>query len=251
MAKLTSAVVWRGISMLDNKTPIVAIVTGLDGSCQNPKTGAMAQLWFMVESVDPVTAARTGLDGAVCGNCGLRGCGGKDRGCYVVLVNAPRAVWAAFHAGRYPDVAPELIALNLRESGLPLRLGAYGDPAAGPTWLLQSLTNVISGNTGYTHAWRNRPDLAPFVMASADSQRDVEHAHAMGFRTFRTRAAEQPLLPGEIACPASEEAGKRTSCEHCGLCDGSTGVSDVRRSIAIIAHGTPAVHALKFIRSIA
>ena len=39
----------------------------------------------------------------------------------------------------------------------------------------------------------------------------------------------------EILCPASEEAGKKTSCIKCGLCAGTTTKS--KKSIAIVAHG--------------
>ena len=42
---------------------------------------------------------------------------------------------------------------------------------------------------------------------------------------------------GEISCPASDEAGKRTTCERCGLC---AGASRAAKDITIIAHGTGA-----------
>jgi hypothetical protein len=67
------------------------------------------------------------------------------------------------------------------------------------------------------------------------------------------------MLPGEIACPASDEAGKRTTCEKCKLCNGadtrnSKGYQlyDNRKSISIIVHGAVAsVHALRVIRNAA
>ena len=38
-------------------------------------------------------------------------------------------------------------------------------------------------------------------------------------------------------CPASAEAGQRTTCEHCKLC---AGASIAARNIAIVVHGTGA-----------
>ena len=249
MREPNSAIVWQGPSAFDH-APIVAIVTSLDARSHNLKTGPMAQLWILRSDVPPIDAAASGADGSICGDCGLRGIDGEPRGCYVILAHGPQAVYRKFRDGGYETIAPELIALRLRYAGLALRLGAYGDPAALPLWLLQSLTNVIARHTGYTHAWRTRPDLARYLMASADSPADVAHAHALGFRTFRTRAPEQPLLPDEISCPAADESGNRTTCERCNLCDGSR-VNDRRRSVAILAHGTTTVHALAFIRRIA
>lgn len=71
-----------------------------------------------------------------------------------------------------------------------------------------------------------------------------------GWRTFRVRSASDPLLPGEIACPASAEAsaeaGARVQCDRCLLCDGAARM-DIHRlpSIAIIDHGPGASRAQK------
>lgn len=243
--KLTSAIVWRGVSSFDGITPIVAIITGLDGSSRNPKTGKMAHLWFLVADMTPRQAVQTGADRAICWQCGLRG-----NGCYVVIENAPRAIYAKFAAGGYRDIDPAVINAHLIQKRLPLRLGAYGDPAAVPLPLIHTLTTGLVAHTGYTHAWRNRPDLAPYVMASVDNPIELSYATALGFRTFRTRAPEQELAAGELTCPASDEAGHRTTCAECTLCDGMT-EGDRRRSIAIIAHGSTKTHALTFIRAIA
>jgi hypothetical protein len=74
------------------------------------------------------------------------------------------------------------------------------------------------------------------LMASADSAQDQQDATAQGWRTFRVRTADDTLEQREIACPASDEAGKRTSCDSCGLCDGAR-TEDRRANIAIIVHG--------------
>jgi hypothetical protein len=101
--------------------------------------------------------------------------------------------------------------------------------------VLRDITHGIY-HTGYTHAWRNRADLASLLMASADTVQDQIDASTSGWRTFRVRTAEETLAPREIACPASEESGKRTSCDSCGLCDGAR-TDDRRANIAIIVHG--------------
>jgi hypothetical protein len=244
----SSAVVYVGPSLLERRSPIVAVVTGLDGRSHNPKTRSMAQLWIIRSDMGPVEAAQRQLDSAVCGYCGLRGTGRKDRGCYVTLVNAPRAVFDAFKRKRYRWLSASAVNARLRDRGLTLRLGAYGDPAALPVGLLRELTAGIQ-HTGYTHQWRKRPHLRSLVMASCDSPQDFALASSQGWRSFRTRTDGQPLQPNEIICPASAEGQHRSSCDHCGLCDGRTSNTDARKHITIIAHGPVAVHAIKFIRS--
>ncbi len=231
-----SAVVWRGLSRF-NRQPIVAIVTGLHENSANTKNGpGLAQLWILAENLSPLDAVRTGADAGICGTCPHRGDGtGKRRSCYVTVKNAPLAVWRAYQRRRYTTMRPEDIATHLASRGMGIRLGAYGDAAAIPLAVVAALT-AATRHTGYTHAWRQRPDLAPWLMASVDTPQEHAEAVATGWRTFRVRTEAQALESREIACPASEEAGRRTTCSACGLCDGAT-QNDPRRHIAIIAHG--------------
>ena len=204
---------------------------------KNAKTGAnLAQLWILAEDISPLDAIRTGRDRSICGICRHRGDGtGRWRSCYVAVKNAPRAVWAAYTRGGYVSMRPEDVATHLASRGMGIRIGAYGDGAALPMDVLRDITHGIY-HTGYTHAWRNRADLASLLMASADTVQDQIDASTSGWRTFRVRTAEETLAPREIACPASEESGKRTSCDSCGLCDGAR-TDDRRANIAIIVHG--------------
>jgi hypothetical protein len=227
--------VYRGPSIIDG-APIVAIMT-LES--QNTKTGNMAQLWILPAEVSPSVAVHTGADASVCGACPLRGAivdgRNRDRVCYVKTFQAPRSVWESWRRGNYPAAR---IADVMRTIGdRPVRIGAYGDPAAVPLRLIRAIAETAARHTGYTHDWRARPDLAPFVMASADTADDRAAARAAGFRTFRSRGVDDPIGPGEITCPASDEAGKRTSCARCGLCNGSRGADDRRADIAILIHG--------------
>jgi len=73
-------------------------------------------------------------------------------------------------------------------------------------------------------------------MHSADTLEDADLAWQIGWRTFRViRNLNELNKDKEILCPASEEAGKKTSCIKCGLCAGTTTKSN--KSIAIVAHG--------------
>jgi len=70
-------------------------------------------------------------------------------------------------------------------------------------------------------------------MASVDTAVEAIEAQKMGWRTFRVRDEADPIMPNEIMCPASKEAGFRTKCAQCVLCAGTTRKA---KNIAIIAH---------------
>lgn len=234
-------VVYEGPSKITGK-PIVAILTGENGarSSNNAKTGDMVQLWILDATVDPNEAIRTGADENVCGSCVMRGLilarkRVKPRFCYVNTAQAPLQIWKTWQAGSYPKAT----SLDIKRAlaGRPLRLGAYGDPMALPIGLIRKLVSLAEGHTGYTHSWReswSKP-YRKFVMASVESESAAVHAHARGFRTFRVRRDDQPVMPTEIMCPASDEAGHKRTCATCLACDGKT--RDGQRSVTIIIHG--------------
>ncbi len=207
---------------------IAAILTR--GS-ENSKTGNMSQLWIIRSDMSPVEAVQTGADEAICGNCHLRGTLGK-RACYVNVTKAPNQVYRAFARGTYQPLPAEGIKPN------PTRLGAYGDPAMLPYEVVQSIVCGVKRHTGYTHQWEScDPRFARLVMASVETLAQRDRAKARGYRTFRVGKPGERPVRGEILCPASEEAGKKTQCIRCGLCDGSRGAGDVRKDIFIPAHG--------------
>lgn len=216
---------YTGPSQLDG-TPIVCLVSGADGSSRNAKTGPVIQTWILCADVHPKDA-QAGADAAICGDCVHRG-----RACYVNVGWAPSNLWRAWRRGTAVPLEPP--------TGQVVRMGAYGDPAAVPFEVWARYLAPARGWIGYTHQWQ-LPVAAPFralCMASVDTIEEARQAQAMGWRTFRVRAsAEAPLqaTPREVACPASAEAGKRTTCEKCRLCDG--GARAKAPNVAIAAHG--------------
>lgn len=233
--KPTGAVIYRGPSLIDGQ-PIVVVAIH---KSRNEKTGNMVQTYIMREDVAPLAALKTGEDSSVCGNCKHRPILGGA--CYVNVGQGVRAVWDAYKRGRYPG------ADYFREigRGRMVRLGTYGDPAAVPYWVWQSLTSEAEGVTGYTHQWNNKA-LGDFhlerirllCMASADTPEEKAQANAQGWRTFRVRLAEESLTTKEVACPAAKESGYKLTCAQCKACNGTS--STRTASIAIIAHGATA-----------
>lgn len=241
--KFIGAVVYRGASMFDG-APIVAIATGFNGS-DNPKTGAgLIQVYILRADIDPTLATVTGADSAICGDCVHRGkydSEGKlipsTRSCYVVTFRAPRVVYGGLIRGAYDDYAnASRAALSKLFRHRQIRLGAYGDPAAVPFATWESIMAQSNGGTGYTHAWRRFPELSQWCMASVDSDAERVQAKALGFRTFRvTQTGELSTERNEVLCPASVEAGKKTTCDACRACGGTN--AKARADIYIPAHG--------------
>jgi hypothetical protein len=224
---------YRGPSLLTG-TPIVGVLTGLTHRCDNPKTGPILQTWILREDLAPMAAVRRNLDDAICGDCALRGERGLGRRCYVAPWLAPTNVWRMVAARRYPEASwPDV---RTAVAGHSLRLGAYGDPAAIPFEVWCVVLEQATGWVGYTHHWRRCDDrFRHILMASVDSLDELVAARAAGWRTFRVLApGEAPLEQQECRCPASVEAGHRTTCERCQLCRGT---SRPARSVAIAAHG--------------
>lgn len=237
-------IIYEGASLLDGK-PIVAIA--LTGKSTNTKTGAMIQTFIIRSDIDPLTANKTGADFSICGNCTHRGEShtdtdrktAKNRSCYVTLFHAPLTVYKQYKAGKYPhiDNVPFLDRSDLGADRM-VRIGAYGDGSAIPAAIWQSLISKAKGFTGYSHqADLPQADFNPALyMQSVESEFEAFQSWAQGKRTFRVIERVADLVAGkEILCPASEEAGKRTTCQDCGLCAGTSSKSP--KSIAIVAHG--------------
>ena len=242
-------VIYDGPSLLDGE-PIIVVVTGLEKSSSNGKTGAMLQTWILLRDIDPREANKSGADYAICGDCPHRGVAhtGIDtvlaykRACYVIIYQAPLKVWKTFQRGGYDYIEGTAEIADIGQQGI-VRMGSYGDPAAVPAYVWKALLANASGHTGYSHQ-SDKPEAAfdaDMFMVSADSLDHARNAWDKNQRTFRTIKSTDELVKGtEILCPASKEAGMKTNCANCKLCSGS---AINAKSIAIVAHGNGAKYA--------
>jgi hypothetical protein len=241
------AILYRGPSRIDGK-PIVLVATGIADESTNGKTGAMIQTWIMREDIAPHHAIKTGDGASVCGDCpsqpatdAQKESGDETAGsgaCYVLVFQAPRNIWQTMHRGRYIDMtqASDDDVARLFEAKV-FRLGSYGNPSAVPADRWQAALRLTKRHAGYDHMWRNPANavFAEFCMASVDSEAEALEAQALGWRTFRVKAEAAPKLADEVTCPASKEAGHRTTCADCCLCGGKA--VKTRKSIVINSHG--------------
>lgn len=237
-------VIYDGPSMIDGKR-IVAIANV--AKSRNTKTGAMLQTYIIRPDINPLEANKTGADYSICGNCPHRGQATDDpkrkiavnRSCYVNLAQGVLQTFKQYKAGAYPAISGHdaIAALGV---GRMVRIGTYGDGAAVPSYIWESLISKAAGHTAYSHqaGIETAAFDASIYMQSADNADDALAAWQAGRRTFRVIDRIESLIAGkEVLCPASKEAGQRTQCLSCGLCAGN---KIKAKSIAIVAHGAGA-----------
>jgi hypothetical protein len=231
--KPSGLIIYDGPSLLDGK-PIVCIATGIFQSktSNNVKTGDMIQTWIIRKDIHPHEAVQKGEDKSICGDCKhRRGTGGA---CYVIPAQAPSQIYKAYLKGNYIPLDNDNIVLFKNRL---LRLGAYGDPSAVPYEIWEKLLKRTVGHTGYSHQWKNPKidkRLQEICMASVDNPFEFEEANKAGWRTFRVKSINDSLLKGEFVCPASEEQGKRLTCQTCLACCGG---HPPKGSVVINVHG--------------
>ena len=211
-----------GLSHLDQAEIVTLAVFGsvIGNSVPNRKTGAMVQIYYLRTDINPQDAISQGLDFSICGDCPLswaKAQKGDDR-CYVLPFQAPAQVFQQWKMGKYPlldEMKPKQrqAVMNIFNT-VPIRLGAYGDPACDQETLQMLVEHKW---TGYTHQWKLYPHLKQWLMASVDSVQDYYEAKQLGFRTYRhTRDAE--MLENEIQCPHDTHG---VECISCLLCNGA------------------------------
>lgn len=252
----------RGKSAFDGTPYVVIAPLSKSG---NVKTGGMVQTYIIRSDMHPLEAVATGGDVGICNDCAMRGIlldpfakrskapprkparqrAMEKRACYVNVGQGPSMVYGAFIRGRYVEYNPA--DHDRFFQGRKIRFGTYGEPVLIPLPLVDHLARLSSGWTGYSHQWMVPMFAAyrQYFMASVHGltgPKSAEHARHLGWRYFRTMRTGDPAR-GEILCPASAEAGKRLTCEQCGLCDGAgrraKGLDLV--SIYIPVHGGKAV----------
>jgi len=237
--KPSGYIIYRGASLLDGNPIVVVAITS---ESKNGKTGNLVQTYIMADNgLSPVESARNLDDVSVCGDCKhRRGLGGS---CYVNLGQGARSVMDGVMRGIYPeDLGGAVRASEYRK----VRLGTYGDPAAVPAYVWRFLLESASGHTGYTHQWASgkADHVKQWCMASVDTLAEMRLARSKGWRTFRVRNDNSVNLAQlnrlekqtEMECPASEEQGKRLTCEDCMACSG--GINSKKASVTIIVHGS-------------
>lgn len=238
MPKILGYIAYEGPSLIDG-APIVVIVNKIDTASKNDKTGAIVQTFIIRSDIGPVEALNTGADESICGSCAHRPylikTGESDEPpCYVQVAKSVLSVFNAYKRGRYTKADSATIAKAL--AGKIVRIGTYGDPAAAPATMWAQITRYAAGRRGYTHQW-DTPGFdvqawAPLVMASADTIDQAAKANLLGMRVFRVSIGVD-VQPGEASCPASAEAGRKSTCAKCTLC---AGTSIKARDIVIADH---------------
>lgn len=238
---IEGAVIYRGPSLIDG-APIVVVATLTDS---NGKTGEVLQTYILRADMDPRDASKTGADFAICGNCPHRGTPTDSprskvataRSCYVVIGQGPLNTFKSLARGSvYPTVNghADIAALGRDRT---VRLGTYGDPAAVPSYIWESLVSDARAHVGYTH--QSGIDTADvrtdLCMTSADTLEDAQAAWSRGERTFRIVSDYADMSANEIACPADTRG---LQCADCRLCGGTSVASP--KSIAIAVHGAGA-----------
>jgi hypothetical protein len=235
--------VWSGVSQLDGRTPVIVLATGLPhaGSkahSANAKTGDMVQVHILLADTNPTHALKQGQDSAICGTCPHKSVAAGGSGACYTHANIRRG-FAQTSTWKAHDSKGSLPFDVERFRGLKVRFGAYGDPAAVPVSVWESIASVAAAVTGYTHQWRTcDPAFARWCMASADTAEEGREARKLGYRNFIVRPVGSAKPKGAVVCPASEEAGKRTVCADCLQCGGTD--SGRRADITIMAHGSSA-----------
>ena len=229
-------VLYKGISLLDNETPIMIVMSGFTKDSTNGKTGPLVQLYILPVHESPKDTYFSGSH-AVCGDCKYNG----NNGCYVRWSNLG-SVWKS---AKNQAVIPMSLSKEFLR-GLRVRVVAAGDPAAVPFSVWSVLLSTCENFTGYTHQWNKEQfqDLQDLFMASVDNARENEKARALGWSTFFVTDNEVEARNEGVRCLASsgktDVHGLPTTCATCMLCNGK---SKKQKTITEVLHGaTNTVH---------
>lgn len=233
-------ILYEGPSNIDG-APIVAVITGLNKNSKNLKTGAMPQVWIIRSDIHPMEALKSGADSSICGDCihrpktlGVDANKKSNRSCYVNMMPVNN-VYKTYKKGKYAPADLATLALSLKD--VNVRIGAYGDPAAVPIEVWDTLLEHCN-STGYTHQWKVcDKNYAKYCMASCDTPIDVLISTSMGYRTFfvQTETYTNKVEGIKLAhCPASKEMGKKTTCNACMACNGTR--FNLKSNVSIMIH---------------
>lgn len=210
-----SIVIYKGISLLDNETPIMVVMSGYNKDSKNEKTGPLVQLYILPIDILPIDGYQSGSK-SVCGDCKYNG----NNGCYVRWSHL-KSLW---NSSRQQSPVSMRLSKELVK-GLRVRVGAAGDPAAIPFEFWDTLLSSCENHTGYTHQW-NKPEyqnLSELFVASTDSKEETRQANKLGWSTFEVIDNEEPS-ESSILCLATDEKktknGLPFNCASCMGCNG-------------------------------
>ena len=210
-----SIVIYKGISLLDNETPIMVVMSGYNKDSQNDKTGPLVQLYILPIDILPKDAYTSGSK-SVCGDCKYNG----NNGCYVRWSHL-KGLW---NSARSQSPVSMRLSKELIK-GLRVRVGAAGDPAAIPFTFWNSLLSGCEKFTGYTHQWNKDEftSLSSLFVASTDSKEETRQANDKGWSTFEVIDNEEPS-PSSILCLATDTTKQKNglpfTCSSCMGCNG-------------------------------
>ena len=219
--KAQSSIIYRGPSEIDGSPIVVVAIV----KSSNSKTGNMVQTYILCDNgLDPMLNNKIGNDYSICGNCQFRGEAvaidapgkhAKGRKCYVALFQGVLNVWKHLQKNAYP-VASGHDAIAKLGAGRMVRIGTYGDGAAVPRYIWDSLLSEAVGHTAYSHQSDILEVDPNLFMISADTKAQALEAWDNGKRTFRVIDQIDDIVKGfEVLCPARKEAGRSATCDNC------------------------------------
>jgi hypothetical protein len=112
-----------------------------------------------------------------------------------------------------------------------VRFGTYGEPSLHPMELIKHMVQLCDNYTGYTHQYKKHKELGKYFMASTHTKNEAVKASKMGYQSF---IATNTIIDDAVSCPASKEAGYKSSCSKCSLCSGTEGKG--KKDIFILNH---------------
>lgn len=218
---------------------------------ENKKLGAGSRVVQTYHfSVDQVLAVDLSHDEVNCMDCpySFNQNGGKSGGCYTHKGFQRLGLYAKLRSLnkmlKDKEIQPfdvnillNYVTIFAKSKVDLLRFGAYGEPVLLPIEAVELMISKFrekSGKTfwtGYTHQWHKDEyqEYSKYFMASVHNKFEEAIALDKGFKFFGVGYETEG-----INCPASKEAGKKTTCSVCKLCSGTKGKSN--KSIYIAKH---------------
>jgi hypothetical protein len=212
------------------------VVVSFQFSTTNTKTGDLVQSYIFPASWLLTDAKISTLDDSdSCFDC-IHG-RNKEKTCYVQKGTASWGLSSKVKSLRklgldnIPYLSSDIEAKLIQGvAGRGLRFGSFGEPILLGEQLVSKLAKSASMWTGYTQRWHVEKWASKYFMASVTTEALAEASHKLGFRSFFVGATDSKNF---VTCPASKEAGRRSTCDSCRLCMGS---SSKAKSIKILPH---------------